>query len=433
MDFSIRKNNNYVLVLSVVLMAAVLFARDLYGVNISRTLLIALSVFPAVVMNYESLVYYVFFLFSLTSGIPGNYIFPLLIMMIMIKKHSSFNRNGIVFFVIVVFMEIIHFAFYSFHISWSGTVGYFSNLFFLFYFVSLNDDSVDINKCIIYFCLGLAVFLLAIFYITQINGDFEMLLDDSGRLGYTKSISDAEDGVMMLNANPNGLGFFAVVGLSAVIVLYTRKSISFVVMLALSALYLFVGALGVSRTFLFAVIVMLVLFLIFAGLDLGKAPLGRYFLLLVAALVALFVLSNTSFIHNAYINRLSANMGTMGSRTTVFVEYNDYLFNHPLYLFLGTGAVHYRDVISDISVSSHNGLQQILVSYGLVGLLFFLYITVKAIHFCYKKGSPVCLVPFLIAFLYVQTGQLLSPPTNLYLFIVSFFVMKLSKESASKT
>ncbi|MBR1461780.1 MAG: hypothetical protein IJ604_00150 [Prevotella sp.] len=433
MDFSIKKNNSIVLVASVILMTAALFARDLYGASIGRTMFIALSVLPAVVMNYQSLVYYIFFLFSLTSGLPGNYIFPLLIITLMAKRPNSFNRDGLVCFAIVVLMELMHYVTYSFPVSWSSTVGYFCDLFFLFYFVTLKEEIVDIKRCILYFCAGLAVFLFAIFYITQINGSFEMLLEESGRIGYTKSISGVEEGTMMLNANPNGLGFFSIIGIASIIVLYIKKKVNLWVMIGLAALYVFVGALGVSRTFLYALIIMMVLLLLFARSDLKRATFGRYFLLFVAIIAGVYILTNTSLLYNAYNSRLTAeSMDTLGSRTTVFADYNSYLFNHPLYLLFGTGAVHYGSVISEINLSTHNGLQQVLVSYGVIGLLFFLYITVKAVKVCYKKGSPVSLVPFLIAFLYVQTGQLLTPSYNLYLFVVSFYVIKLSRDFTSK-
>ena len=400
MAFSIKKDNSIVLLVSVLLMTAALFARDLYGMQIGKTYFIALSLLPAIVMNYQSLVYYVFFLFSLTSGLPGNYIFPLLILALLIKKPKSLSRNGMICFAIVVFMELVHFVTYSFHVSWSSTVGYLSDLFLLFYFVTLKDDSVEVKKCILYFCVGLAVFLFAIFYITQINGSFEMLLEENGRIGYSKSISGAEEGTMMLNSNPNGLGYFSIVGISSIMVLYFRKYVNFWIMALLTILYVFVGALGVSRAFLLCLIGMVLMFFLFAGKNQGRYSFTRYALLFVFVIAASLFLYNTSFLYNAYTVRMTnETMDTLGGRTNAFAAYNSYLFNHPLSLIFGTGAVHYGDVISEIDVSVHNGLQQIIVSYGLIGFVFFMYIMVRAIKICYMKGSPVCLIPFIVSFI----------------------------------
>ena len=419
---------NFVLVVSVILMTVALFARDLYGMGVGRIIFIVLAVVPAIIMNYQSLVYFIFFLFSLTSGLPGNYIFPILILILLCKNKNSFNRAGLKCFLLLVFMELIHYVTYGFQISLPSIIGYFSNLFFLFYFVTLKDESVDVKKCIVFFCMGLAVFLFAIFYITQINEDVGMLLEKSGRIGDTKDVSDLAQGEMMLNANPNELGFFAVIGVASIMVLYFRKQVSFWIMALLSALYLFVGALAVSRTYLLVIVIMVVLLVFFAPKNNGGGGWKRYLLLFVFIATAGYFLFNNASLVNAYNNRFeSVSTDTYGGRTTIFADYNSFLVDHPLYFLFGTGAVYYGRVIQ-LGISIHNGTQQILVSYGLIGLAFFVFITIRAIKLCYKKGVPVCLIPFIIAFFYVQSGQLLNPSNNLYLFIVSFFIMKLSVE-----
>lgn len=422
-----KKTDNIILLLSIILMTMALYTRDLLGNNVSKYYFMILAVAPSILMSLSSLVYFIFFLFPLTSGLPSNYIFPLLIGLILIKNSNSFERGGLYCFLIIVFMEVIHFFVYSFGINWSSTIGYLANIFLLCYLVSMRNNDIDKQKCLYSFCFGLAVFLFAIYYITQVSGSIDMLMEEQGRLGNTKSVSDAERGVMMLNANPNGLGFFSIVGVCIVFVLYSVKRMRLWVMVTLSSLYLYVGSLGISRSFFICILAMVALFLLFRGGSGRKSSWSRYLVLLVFFAAASFLLLNETSILDAYTRRFSdSTFKSMGSRTEIFVAYNKYLLDNPEYLLGGTGAVHYGKVIDSIPYSTHNGLQQIVVSYGLIGLIVFFVMTVFAIKRCYKRRNPVFLIPFLIALLYVQGGQLLNPSNNLYLFIVSFFIMKLS-------
>lgn len=425
-----KSNKDVLLIVAAALMTVALFARDLFGVSIPRFYIIALAVIPALFMNYQSLVCYIYFLFPLTSGISGNIIFPLLIAILLIKQQGTLPKNVIYCYVALAFMELIHYLFYDFAVSWASVVGYLCNLFFLVYFVSMKDDAVDNRKCIVSFCVGLVVFLVAIFYITQINLDVEIFLEEGNRLGDTKSMSDMEQGVMMLNANPNGLGFFSVVGMAAAMVLFYLKKIKLWALVLFMAIYLGVGVLGLSRTFLLSVFLLIAIYFFLSGRGTGRKTWSRNLLLLVFLGVAIYLLWNTASLYDAYVDRIVnvSDDGT-GGRTSILSQYNRYLLDNPVYLLFGTGAVHYHDVIYSLFNATHNGLQQILVSYGLVGFVFFFAITVAAFKNCYRKKSPICLVPFIIAFIYVQSGQLLNPSNNLYLFIVAFTVMKLSSDS----
>lgn len=422
-------NDGILLVGAVVLMTIALYTRDLFGANLAKLFFVALAVIPAFFMSYQSLVCFIFFLFPLTSGIPGNIISPILIIVLLLKKRNSFGKISLYCFMILVFMELIHYAFYGFTINWTETLGYFCNLFFLFYLISLRDGLVDNRKCLLFFCIGLSVFLLAIFLITQINGSIEMLLESGNRIGYSKDITDSED-VMMLNANPNGLGFFSVVGIATILVLYSLRTIKFRVMILFSSLYLFVGAMSLSRTFLICVVLLLALYFFFLGKAKGKKYRLLFLLFIVFIAAGFYYIGKNTLLYEAYATRIDNGIGdNMGGRTEIFSSYNSYLLNNPLCLIFGTGAVHYHSVINTIINATHNGLQQILVSYGIVGFVFFFAITVSAIKKCYRKKTPICLVPFVIAFFYVQSGQLLNPSNNLYLFIVAFTAMKLSSDA----
>ena len=425
----LHNKNQLVLIVAVSLIVGILYARDLFGISISKTLLISAAVVPAILMRPASLVYFILFLLPLSSGVPGNFIFPLLAVLLILKKNIT--SAGIICFLVVAFFEFIHFGFYSFRIDLPGTLGYLTAFFILCYVTTLKDPEVKNSKCILYFTFGLLTFLFAIWYITQINHNVEMLLEEGSRLGYTKRITDSSENVMMLSSNPNGIGFFSLTGLSLVFMLFSLKRIRFWPFIILSIVFVYVGALSVSRTWLAGMIVLVSMFFFTRGVKDNKSYL-RYFIILLLVSIAIIAMYRNVVFFQAFSSRFNnGTFVTAGGRTTIFKEYNQYLVNHPLQLIFGVGAVHYHDVINEIDNATHNGTQQIVIAYGLVGLVAFIVMTIKGFIMNYRKGFFVCAITFFIALFYVQTGQLLNPYQNLYIFLISFVAMRITDDDAN--
>ncbi len=423
------KSNQIILVVAVILMIGLLYARDLLGIEINRTMIIGASVIPAILMQPASLVYFILFLLPLSSGIPGNYIFPLLSALLFCKKTSNISISGIICFLIIVFFEFVHYGFYSFSIDFPGALGYLTAFFFFCYLATLKDPEVKNLQCILYFILGLLTFLIAIWIITQINHDAELLLEEGSRLGYTKRITDSEQNIMMLNANPNGLGFFSLTGLSLMLILFSMKKIQLLPFILICIVFIYVGALSVSRTWLLGTFLLIGLFLLSTRGMKGKSSHFRYIIVFFLVIIAFFVLLNNNVINQAFSNRLEdESMAIAGGRTVIFKEYNRYLMSHPLQLIFGVGAVHYHDVINEITSATHNGTQQIVIAYGLIGLIAFVIMAIKCFKTNYRKGYFVCTITFFIALFYVQTGQLLNPYQNLYSFLISFVAMRITDD-----
>lgn len=426
------RSNQFILVVAVVLIVGLLYARDLFGISISRTMIIGAAIIPAVLMRPASLIYYILFLLPLSSGIPGNYIFPLLTVLLFVKKTNNVTSSGMICFLVIVFLELVHFGLYTFRIDFPGTIGYLSAFFFFCYLVTLKAPEVRNTQCILYFILGLLAFLFAIWYITQINHNAELLLEEGSRIGYTKHITDSDQTVMMLSANPNGIGFFSLTGLSLVFILFSFKKIHFVPFVILSLVFVYVGALSVSRTWLLGIILLVGLFIFYIRGMKGRYTLPHYVIIILFIVIAILALYRNEVIYQAFSIRLSnESLSIAGGRTEIFKEYNRYLMNHPLQLLFGVGAVHYHDVITEIVNATHNGTQQIVIAYGLVGLVIFVVMAINCYKMNYRKGYFVCTLTFFVALFYVQSGQLLNPYQNLYSFLIGFVAMRISDDDVS--
>ena len=422
----LNSNIQFALIVSVASVVALLYARDLFGFSISKFTIMSVTIIPAVFLSHASLVYYILFLLPLMSGLPGNYIWPVLLIGLLYKNPHSIDSKGMTCFITIAVFELLHYVLYRFTIDIPNLIGYLSTIFFLCYLAMLQDSKVKNTHCVVFFVLGLFAFLFAIWYITQINHQTDMLLEEGGRLGKTKQLTGAGDDVMMLSANPNGLGYFSLIGLSLVFMLYTLQKIRIWFMLLLSSVFVYVGSLSVSRTWLFGVIFLLGLLFFFTLKSPKKGTGLRIVILLIIFAISIFALSRNELIYQAFFNRFSDDsVATAGSRTEIFKEYNQFFLNNPLYLLFGAGAVHYHDVISEIFHATHNGTQQLIASYGLVGLFTVIVMLVNGYKRNYRKGFFICAIPFFLALFFVQSGQLLNPHHNLYPFIISFVAMRL--------
>lgn len=423
-----RSSSLLLLIIAIAMTTAVIFARDLFDFQISKWLVLASVLMPSFFMRYDSLVYYLFFLLPLSCGLPGNYLFPLLLLLILLKSKIALQRHIIVFF-IIVFYEIIHYVFYTFEINFAEVIGYFATVFLLCYFVTLdcNKNKLVNTDCALFFCVGLLVLLLGIWYIAQEKGGIVDLLESGSRIGASKQFVDRED-ELMIGLNPNQLAYFSLVGLSIIFTLYSLKKIHLVLMVLFGSVFVIVGAFSVSRTWLLGLVLLVVLLVLLSGKNKMQKVGFRIFMLLVIVAVGAYVLIQNELFHEIFLMRFSdSTLSTAGDRTNILRDYNEALVNNPIYLLFGAGAVHYSDVFN-LEYSTHNGTQQIIVSYGILGLIFFLFLTINAVRMNYRKGYAVCLIPFLTALFFVQSGQLLNPYMNLYPFIVSFLIMRISDD-----
>ena len=413
----------YVLIGTIVLITGLLYARDLSGLDVNKFNLLAYAIIPAVFMNHATLIYYTLFLIPLSSGLPWNYLYPLLILLMLIKRTKIINQGGLLCFIAIAFYELIHYGFYPIPLQVSSTIGYLTTIFFLCYMTTLKDPTVSNTKCIIFYCVGIFVFLFAIWYITQINNNIEMLLESGKRIGNTKRITGIEADVMMLNANPNQLGYISLTGTSMILVLYYMRRLQFWSMMLFCVVFVYIGALSVSRTWLLGITLLILLFVFFTRQLNEKRKKFYHLIFLLLIGIGIYAFFNNKLIYDSFSRRFTeGDISTAGSRITIFNEYNKVLMNNPFYLIFGVSAVHYKIIITEIQLATHNGIQQVLVSYGLIGLILFVNITVQAIKRNYRKNFLICSIPYIVAFFYVQ---LLNPYHNLYPFIVSFVAMRL--------
>lgn len=431
----IFKDKNMVLFMATLfVIVAFLYIRDLRGVEIPKMFFVVISVIPALFLDFSSIVYLLFFLMPLRSGLPENYLFPLLIFILIIKNKTIAGKTAWLCFFLVFFMEILHYPFYGFEIKWQKVLNFLAYFFLFIVFLTSKNRKIEVDKCVLFYCIGIAVFFFALYYLSFFVAETDLASGYMFRIGKTKDMTGIDENLLMLNENPNGIAFLSISGLACILSLFRMKKCHIVPFLLCVVAYLVVGALTVSRTWILCVAILFVMYILMGSKKAHGDFIRKLFsILLVISIGSYYFIKSGDLVSLFEVRMTDESFTSAGSRTELLSAYNSFMAGSPQYLFLGTGSVHYRDVaassIFGVNQSCHNAIQQVFVSYGVIGLLIFSFIFIRAFKINYTTHNFFLLLPFIMTFVFSQSTQFLNPAYNLFPFIAAFYVMRLENKN----
>ena len=399
-------NKGTILIFFCTLFTTILYYRDFAVVDINKMYLVLLTFATAALLDYKHIVYLLSFLFPLSCGIPGNYIYPLLAILLFIKDNNR-GFNKLFFFIVIFLFEILHYGAYSFDSQFAEVLGYASFIFLLSYIITDNSRDLDLSKCLTFFCIGTCVLFLGLVINTNILGEQIASTADGMRLGEIHELGDFKETRMMLSVNANVVGYYSIAAISCLLVLQYYKKIHSIFFFILFAIAFYAGLLSVSRTWFILLAVSFFTYLIF----MKSSRIKGIFLIIALCIGAYIFLFQNAMIIDAYVERFvddTNNLATAGGRTVIFQQYNEFLADNPIVLCFGTGAVYYMEV-SGLKLATHNATQQILVSYGWVGLSIFIFALIRQIKKYFNRKELIAILPLLTMTLFIQSIQFLNP------------------------
>ena len=419
-----RRNKAFVFAALVVL---VIIVRDYFGISINKYILVALYAVAFAALPANQIQYLLAFSFPLCHGIPSNYILGLGVLFLLFKQHSKIDGVAIVLLSLTVSQELSLSLLYG-ELPILDELSYVLTLCLTLFILSHYStvDRGEANRLLTYFLVGCAAAfaLLIAVYIGKYG--ISTIFNGSIRLGDSPSTSD--DSSMRIRFNANEIGYYSLVAVSIFAVLVREKGLRRVnalsrIAIVVSALVCFVaGFLSLSRTWLFGFAICLLLHIWLTANTLRKkmaAPLIA--VMCVGCCFAVIAIAPDLFA-GFQARLLNGNLDSFGGRMDVFSLYNDYLANNASALLVGSTAVSYQSV-SGIGGSVHNGFQQIIVAYGLIGGLVFLGYLARMIYLSVKglnvKSQAVSLLPMFAALMFVQSIQIINPIFEIFPLIVS--------------
>lgn len=407
---------------SILCIMAILCLRDIFDLDIGGAAITGVIAVLLIILPYPHLIYLLFFILPLTCGIPGYVMLLSIIILLLKSKHKTALQ--IIPVLVISLVEIFHASFYDFNADLKGILSYLSFTAVFFFLLFDQNKTIDRRICIKYFCLG-AVFTLMIIYADLIlkNG-FTEIITGNLRSGFAMGIDDVEEMKNHLALNANSIAYYSIVSLGCLLLGRKKLQLSLPLYLLLTCAAIAAGVLSFSRTWLLLIAIISILFIITNKLSNKFITMAT-----IAIIVSLAIMSDSAFfspITENITNRIeNDNIATAGGRVTIFKEYNRFWSSDIKYMLFGTGAVYYKEVARQ-SASMHNGIQQIYVCYGVCGIILYITVIFIFIRKYRQKGLPLLYyLPIIACFLFDQSIQFLNPYYLMLPFIPAAYALRI--------
>lgn len=423
----VRNKHTGFYVLVAILMALTL-AKYAFLLNIHKLILTAIVILMSLLGDKDEILATIMCCIPLHNSINFYVATSVCSVVLVFKYINEFRFKGHIILVLsMIIWELLHCLDGNLNIVFLITS--ISPLIVLMIIISSDVKDVDylfIVRSMAIVWIGLCFVQLGNFAVLT-GGEFFSAFGNLQRLG----VFVDDDALSVVAINPNTLGIISILittGLLQFVSIRKHEKIDIVLILFL----LFFGMIASSKTFLVCFVTMVVLFV--CG-QYGNA-FQKIKTFTVITLVALFAVGIEALLLpetlEHLINRLYVPDITSG-RDIIMRDYNNYIANNTDVMFFGVGLNEFGKKVLDIGKVSfnlpHNGIQEIIIAWGIPGLIMmftlFIIMIVKSNRYGSSK-TVINYIPLLLLLLKSMAGQLLT--SGYTMLALSFVYLSLCQE-----
>lgn len=420
------KHNRFYIIL--VALLTTIFIRYAFQTNIPRFIYLFLIILAAAIGNPSEIMAMCMCCIPLHEVIDFFYAVVICIAFYVFKNYRHLKINTSAFAIIpIILWELLH----CFDPNFSPTEFLIPVVPLVALAVFMCIDSDEYDYAFIVRVFAITTVILCITLLTKVlyasNFNFAKAILGLQRLGF-----ETERQKLSTNTgeiNPNTLGIICVLATTGLMQLRTKsKDRKSDILLAITLMVF--GALTSSRTYLVCLVAMFMLLVCAqeGGFKSKLRLIGTIFMVLIIALSILYLLFPDLLQY--YFSRFLEEDITTG-RFTLMKIYHNFIMSDPKVLFFGIGLNKFDEkVLSVYRVTSrhvpHNGIQELVASWGLPGLVFFVALLL-GMFFQSKKHSKsqklMNFIPILILLLKIQAGQLFRSAYTMLAFSYAYLSM----------
>ena len=404
-----------------ILISLLIATRDIFDIHFSGSLVAGVIALMAYVMPYKKAVPFLFVSFPFTCGIPGYTVLLSYIVLLMKVKRVSLWQ--IMPPLILICLEFAHIGLLNANVNLVTSISFLSFVSLFFFLLFDSNENVDRRECVRMFIYGVVATLLIIYVSIIVHSGAEALLTPALRSSVGMGIQGDSGSVESIRGhlalNANSIAYFAITVFSLLLLGHKRLGIQHFIHTILVVLSILAGVFSFSRTWIMLFAALVLIYLIISQSKVKAFTIISLAILFVCILFPSVVIS----ISDIFMGRFE-DVETAGGRTDIFAVYNELWLSKISYIFFGVGAMCY-EYIMDFDYSMHNGLQQIYVSYGIAGILLFLFVIRKYSRKYIAKKTPfIFYVPFLACFIFDQSIQFWDPYYLIFPFLAVAYVLR---------
>lgn len=401
--------------------------REIVGISVPDSVFSLYCLFSFVVLNSEQS--FCFYMATIITTIPFlevriAYITLSLLKMLFIKKRIKLEVKAFILIMAMLVLQLVDILVYS-KDSLRTTMYDYLNVITVFIVPLLwstlhlkKSHIIVAAKCFICGCILSAVSL--IWQSISLYG-ISYVISGSNRLGMDLNLGKNN---MTTSLNTNTLAELMVSVIIIGFILYRGKEIK---TFTVSTLFLF-GVLTIlltqSRGGLLCLTLFLIYYILFC-INGRMAILKRIGMIIFIIIVALFVIVKLPDLQNEILNRIYYQTDLSNGRLELNADCLHAWSANVYTIIFGYGARNYMSAASGLRNSAHNMFVDILVSWGITGLILIsgwvIFLIKKYIAGISRPNKKIAYVPLVMYLTSLQDGQFLN--VEIPFIMISFFAI----------
>lgn len=391
-----------------IIFLALIFVRNVFDVSIPSVVFLIVSSIIMLSCDKEEILAFGICCLPMSPALQHKYIILFAIGIYWFKYTKDIQVNSFVFpLIFMMTWELLHAFEYSF--SSNEYLRTFAEIIFCTFLMINVHKKFNQEMLFRLFALCTIVMMTIVLFnlLENTNYNFEKIFTGSYRFGNQQIEANSYE----ISYNPNGLGFICNLAISGLLLLIVKNKHKFIDIVFIGLLMLY-GFLTMSRSFFICCAFIFVLFSLSKGASISSLLKAIVFMSIIIALVYGIMINYAPFILEKFMDRF-LERDISGGRFDLIKFYNTHLMSEYKYIFFGIGIQNmlYKIFtiynITNIGVP-HNGIQEILVVWGIPGIALFIsyiYCLIKSSLDEVKKHRLANFIPLLLTLLYVQSGQ----------------------------
>lgn len=400
-----------------IMIALLMILRDVGGVTVPKFIFIGIA---AVVCFWgdKTVIYGLLaFIAPMAQGISYTYISAIALLCYLLKGRLRYKKSALICIVILLCIEL-----FSAIRGWFSIIDYFRFAsVFLASFLFMSGENEDSDPFIIVrqYILGYIAAMINLLAQMMAHYPISELLTMGIRIGNSRNLLDMEEGIH-LSYNPNSLSTVCLLAMLFSIILLKKKRNWGYAAVALFALL--IGMTTQSRSFLVTLAVSTLLLMVSSSLSL-KAKIGAIGVGCIGWILANRFLSSYII---SFAARWKEN-DVWNGRIEILDYYFGEMFAHVDRLLFGVGLQNYQEK-SGYVMSAHNSTQEVLITWGVVGLIVVVILfcaVIKNAHRQNPKAKLLQYIPFFAIILDSQSGQGFQNTQSLLWLMVAYCAIQM--------
>lgn len=415
-------NSSLTSFLFVVIISLMIGVRDILHIPINKYLFVMLFATYFFITNVQNIINVICFMIPMLNGLPGNWIL-LVAICILIFKDFKFSLVNLLFPLLVAVAEMTHALINQKYIFPIGDLARYLVFLTIVVFLIFNNYNIDYKKSLYYFAFGVITALTLVFITTLQYYPIDTILNGTFRYGFLGQ--DVVQLDMLLNNNNNNIAYYSVLGFTVFFILMHMETRYKLVHYILIIATIFFGVLTMSRAFLITAALAIILYYILSVKSWRNLIWHAITSLVFCASIYYIIKWGFPYVYQGFLNRFQ-EVDISGGRIEILKGYMDFISSNLVYLIFGTGLLSMKE-ITGYESAPHNGFQQVLVAYGMIGFLVFLIIVYIIVKYSKNHVSVpnVAYLPLITMMVFVQSIQLLAPFELMMPMIICSFCIKM--------